>query len=49
MKQTYESLLLEVITFQELDVITASNGAFTEQGFDFGEYFGGAVEGGDLE
>ena len=40
MKQDYVTFVLRLITFEENDVITASDGAFTEQGYDFGEYFG---------
>ena len=48
MKQKYETLSLELIVVKEFDVITASGGTFTEQGFDFGDYFG-TEEGGEKE
>ena len=41
MKKEYETFSLELIALHEIDVITASDSTFTEQGFDFGDYFGG--------
>ena len=48
MKKEYATLLLSVVTFENLDVITASNG-FKEQGYDFGDYFSGNEMNGGME